>query len=112
VLIAVAATGGVLVLLFTPVFGLRFAASVAVGAAVAVANFWILVRAVRAYFGGTGGAGWGLFVVLKFSFVVGGLYLLFRSGFVQGLPLAVGLGSLPIGIVLAELVAPLAVKEG
>jgi hypothetical protein len=72
----------------------------------------VIARSVRAYFGGQGGVGWGLFAVLKFSALVVGLYLLFRSGFVQGLPLAVGLGSLPIGIVLAELAAPLAVKEG
>jgi hypothetical protein len=111
-LVGVVATGAVLSVMLTPVFGIHFAFSLAVGAAIAASNLWVIARAVRAYFGGQGGVGWGLFAVLKFSALVVGLYLLFRSGFVQGLPLAVGLGSLPIGIVLAELAAPLAVKEG
>lgn len=108
----VGATGVILLLCATPLYGVKFGANLALGTALAVGNLWTIGRAVRAHFSGAAAGRWGLFVALKFSALVVGLYLLFRSGFGQGLPLAVGLGALPIGIVLAELAGPLAVKEG
>jgi hypothetical protein len=90
-------------LLALPTYGLNFAASVALGAALAVANFWLIARGVQRIVSGRVAGAWkGLFVV-KFSVAVAGLYLLFERGFVQGLPLLVGLLALPVGIVLHQL---------
>ncbi len=86
-----------------PSFGTAFAASVAVGAALAVANFWLLARGVSAFVAGEPATRFKVGFVLKFSVVIAGLYLLFDARFVQGLPLLIGLAVLPIGILISQL---------
>ncbi|HEX2734237.1 MAG TPA: ATP synthase subunit I [Polyangiaceae bacterium] len=86
-----------------PIYGLRFAASVAIGAAIAYANLALIARGVRAMLGENPAQAWKLAFVLKFSVAIAGLYLLFGRGLVQGLPLLLGLLTLPVGILLAQL---------
>jgi hypothetical protein len=103
VLVRVLGVALVVPLLALPLYGLAFAASVAVGSALAVGNFWLIARGVQQLLSGEGSGGFkGLFVV-KFSVAVVGLYLLFERGFVQGLPLLLGLLALPVGIVISQI---------
>lgn len=95
-----------------PVYGLGFAASVALGSAISVGNLWLIARGVRTILtGGPTGRYWLAFV-LKFSVVIAGAYLLFDSRLAQGLPLLLGLVALPIGIVLSQLSAVTSPQKG
>jgi hypothetical protein len=103
---AVLWTGVFLVLMSLPMLGLEGARSVALGAAIGGLNLWVLARSVRAFLTQQGAFPWGIFVMLKLLVISGGLYLLFQAALVQGLPLMLGLGALPIGILVAQLAQP------
>ncbi len=78
--------------------------SVAAGAAVGVANLWMIARIVRSFLGGgTARGSWTAFAVLKFSLLMGGVYLLLTRGSLEVLPLAIGYASLPVGIFTTQL---------
>jgi hypothetical protein len=84
--------------------GVASARSVAIGAAIGVANLWLLAQMVRGFLTRKGAlAPWGVIAVLKFVVLFGAMYVLVKSGLVNLLPCAIGFGALPIGIVLAEL---------
>ncbi len=84
--------------------GWRAGYSVALGAGFGAGNLWALGRIV-------GGlvdpnrpkAPWIVLGVLKWSGVLGLLYVLIRTGFADILPLALGLATLPLGILVAQL---------
>jgi ATP synthase I chain len=95
--------GLVAALVAVPLYGVHFATSLAVGAALGTANLWLISRGVRAMLGDGPGRPWKLAFVLKFSVAIAGLYLLFARGLVQGLPLLLGLLALPVGILLSQL---------
>jgi hypothetical protein len=79
------------------------ARSVAIGAALAVANLWLLAQMVRGFLARKGtSAPWSIVAVLKFVLLFGAMYLLVRTRIVEILPCVFGFGALPIGIVLAE----------
>jgi hypothetical protein len=112
----VGVTGLVLTFVTTPLYGWQFSRGVFVGTVVALTNLWLTARAVRAFVGaaladtpgastegGSSGASWGLFMVVKFSLLIAGTYLLFRWGWVNGLALIVGLSALPVGVVCLQL---------
>jgi hypothetical protein len=117
----VGVTGLVIFVVTTPLYGWQFSRGVLVGVLVALTNLWLTARAVRAFMdaaladlpGSTdssassprsgNGASWGLFMVVKFAFLMGGTYLLFRWGWVNGLALIVGLSALPVGVVCLQL---------
>jgi hypothetical protein len=112
VLAAVAITGAVLSVGALAVSGLWSAFSVAVGAAIATANLWVLARVVRALLptdaegARTQSRGaWALVAALKMVGLFGVVWLLMRHGVVAPLSLVVGLGSLPIGIAIGGLVS-------
>ncbi len=107
-----AALGLLAVLITTPLYGWRFGSSVAVGAAIAVGNLWLIARGVTAITSGGHTGRYGTLFVLKFSVVITGLYLLFDSRFVQGLPLLMGLAVLPIGIVISQVSRAVSLREG
>lgn len=107
VTLCVVAVGLLLSLFATPVYGLQAGGNVLLGATIAAINFWLTVRSITALLTSASGernaAGWGLAVAVKFSVLCIGMYLLFQAPMVQGLPLLVGLGALPLGIVVAQL---------
>ncbi len=89
-------------------FGVHTGLSVAVGSAAAAANLYALAKIIRALV--TPGAsksvaGWSIAFMLKLLFLFGGLWLLLTWGVVSTLPLAVGYGTLPIGIAIGSLVS-------
>lgn len=108
----VVAVGCVAVLITLPIYGWRFASSVAVGAAIAAGNLWLISRGVSAIVSGAPTARHSLLFLLKFSVVITGLYLLFDSRLVQGLPLLVGLAVLPIGILISQISSAGSLREG
>lgn len=92
--------------------GSRWALGIAVGAAVAAANLWSIRLVVRGLLAEKRGAvPWGLLAVVKFAVLVGGLYLLVKSGSLDLLALLIGYGALPIGIASAQLGAARAIGE-
>ena len=115
--IAAAVLGVVLSVLALVFFGGRAAASVLVGAVIAVSNLVMLRAIIRAILrppeeddeeGGGGGAAWGLFVILKILVLFGGVGLLLTKGLVDPIPLVVGYGVLPLWITASALIDSLA----
>jgi hypothetical protein len=102
-LVAVASAGAVFAMGALVGWGARTAASTAVGAVIAVANLWVMKRIVRAFLGqsGSGRAIWGLVGAVKFTLLLGGVWMLLSRRLLDPLPLAVGYGALPVGIALA-----------
>jgi hypothetical protein len=93
-------------------FGLRPAGSVAIGGVIAVLNLWAVARVIGALLpSGRAGAevqsrgGWVLVALLKMLGLVVVVWLLMRHGVTSPLPMVVGFGSLPIGIVIGSLVS-------
>jgi hypothetical protein len=104
------------------------ALSVAIGAAIAGANLFVLAQIVASMVaataaaegvdgasddkdgsstdgkGGTAGV-WGIFAVVKMLVLFTGTWLLMTKGIVAPIPLVVGYGSLPIGIAIGSLVS-------
>ena len=108
----VAITGAVLSLGGLAFFGLWSGFSVAVGAAIATANLWVLTRVVGALLpsdaaaaGRQSRAGWALVAMVKMVGLIALMWLLIRHGVVSTLGLAAGFGSLPIGIAIGGLVS-------
>jgi hypothetical protein len=92
--------------------GLVPARSAAVGAGVAALNLWAIGWVVRGMLSGRRSrVPWPLLAVLKLTVLVGGLYSMLSSGWVSMLPLLVGYGALPIGIVAGQAGAPHPVEE-
>ena len=92
----------------TSVFvSVRFGVSALVGASVAVANLWVLSRAVRNLLSGAGSRSpWAIVAAAKFFVLLGVTYALVRSGVIAPLGLALGFGALPVGILLSGLASP------
>jgi hypothetical protein len=98
--------GTVFALVALSTAGTRASLSVAVGAGLGAANLWALGRIVRGMLAPGGAVGsWVALAVLKLGLVFGALYVLIRSGFADILPLALGLATLPLGIVIAQIVS-------
>lgn len=92
--------------------GALAARSVALGAAVAAANLWVITVVVRGMLGGKQSrVPWPLVAVLKMGVLFGGLYLMLEGGWVDLLPLLAGYGALPLGIVAGQAGAPRPVEE-
>ena len=110
--------------------GGRTAFSVAAGAVIAVANLVFLRAIIRAVIqapeepekkegeeagpapdheeeGRRGGAAWGIFAILKIFLLFGGIYVLLTKGLVDPIPLVIGYGVLPLGIVASTAVGSL-----
>ena len=92
--------------------GGRSGASLAAGCLLAAGNLWALGRVVRALL--QEGSSKGIWVLVGMgkvglSFVV--LYALMRSGFAEVMSLTLGLATLPVGIVVAQLL-PSGLRRG
>jgi hypothetical protein len=83
--------------------GPRVMLAVAIGAGAAVANLWVIGRLVSSFLGGRGRMSWSFVAVVKLAVLFGGMFLLIKGGIAGVLPLLIGYGALPIGIVVAQL---------
>jgi hypothetical protein len=86
-------------------WGYGSAAGVALGAALAVANLWVLGKIGAAFLSDASKrrAIWGLAGVVKFAVLAVILFLLIKHQVVHPLALIVGYGALPVGITFAGL---------
>lgn len=85
----------------------KAALGVALGGLIATLNLWLgayLGRAILA--GGPRRRLYVLLTVLKFTVLIGVAYLVLRSGLSNALLLALGYGSMPIGITIGNLIRP------
>lgn len=98
----IALTGAVLTLASPFVIGTHAILGVALGSALAAFNLWSLARIVRAFMNGAG-LPWVLLAALKLVGLLAVVALLLKLGITTVVPLAVGYGALPIGIVFAQL---------
>jgi len=105
--VGVGLTGGAVSL-----FGPSVAWSVGVGAALATLNLWALARVIIGRGGNEApGRRQGVLAALKMFGLVAVVWLLMRHGVTAPIPMVVGLGSLPIGIVIGSLVSDRSVPE-
>jgi hypothetical protein len=103
----VAVTGGVFSVVASFVAGLRFGLGVLTGGVIAVVNLIVLARIVEAFLTKRGNtAPWAILAVLKLVFLLGGVWLILKSGVVEGLALVIGYMALPMGAVVASLFGP------
>jgi hypothetical protein len=92
-------------------FGVYVAWSVGIGAALAALNLWALARVISTHGDEAPSRRRGVLAVLKMLGLVGVVWLLMRHGVAAPIPMVVGLGSLPIGIVIGSLVSDRSVPE-
>lgn len=78
--------------------------SLSAGALLAFLHLWLISLVVRGRAGQLNpNVPWGLIGVLKFILLFGLVYGLVKSQWVQVLPLIIGYGALPLGIVAAQM---------
>ncbi len=99
---AIALTGAALTLAWPFMFGREGMVGVALGSAIAAFNLWSLGRIVRAFMNGAG-LPWVLLAAFKLIGLLVLVALLLKLGIATVIPLAVGYGALPVGIVFAQL---------
>ncbi len=106
ILVSLAAVGAVAVVfalggLF--LFGAAVGLGVAVGGLVATLNLWFFAYVGRGVLsGGPRSRYWAMIAVLKILLLFGGAWLLMKSGLTSPLTLALGYGSLPLGITIGS----------
>ncbi len=133
--ICAAVLGAVFAIVALGTHDVRTAASVAVGAVIAVANLLTMRAIIRALLvepdedenrekdarepeapkedadhqsaGRRGGTAWGVFALLKIFLLFGGIWILLTKKLVDPIPLVVGYGVLPLGIAASALVKSL-----
>ncbi len=106
-LAAVAGLAAGIALLTGILMGVRTGMGVMVGGVIATINLWVFMHIVRGVLGGgRHGRLWVLAAILKLGGLLGGAWLLMRTGFCSGGQLAIGYCALPLGIVVGSLVAP------
>ncbi len=91
--------------------GPRMMLATAIGATAAALNLWVIGRLVQSFLSGNGRMSWGFVATVKLIVLFGGMYLLVKYGIVDAIPLAIGYGALPIGIVGAQLGGLTPVRE-
>lgn len=93
--------------------GGRFAIGVAIGGALAPLNLWVFAQVGEAFLSRRGHtAPWAVISVVKLVVLLGGVWLILRSGIASGLALIVGYGALPIGITVGTLFGPKPPEDG
>ena len=104
---AVALTAAAFAVITLIAFDFQHAISVAAGGAIATVNLMVFARVGQAFVARKGmSAPWFVIGALKLVLLLGGVWLLIKSGLVSGLWLAVGYGALPVGITLGSLFGP------
>lgn len=109
---AVAVCGLLLAVLAAGLGGWRAAVGTAGGALLGLGNLWALAWVVRGLLAGSRRkAAYVVLGALKFGVLVGLTFLLLRAHLVGLIPLMLGFGALPVGILTAELASRRAVGE-
>lgn len=107
VLLWVAGSAAALTAIALVAFGMRAAIGVGIGGGLATANLYVFARIGHAFLSRRGrSAPWAVIAVLKLCALLGGVWLILRSGLVSGLSLAVGYSALVLGITLGTLFGP------
>jgi hypothetical protein len=107
VVLSVAGSAVVMTLIALVWFDARAALGVAVGGAIATANLYVFARIGEAFIARRGRtAPWAVIAVLKLLVLLGGVWLILKSGVVSPLSLAIGYASLVVGITLGTLFGP------
>ena len=93
-------------------YGFDAAASAAAGSAVALGNWFLLRLIVDRVIGGSvrKQAGLTFLLLVKMGALIGLVFLLLRSGFVQVLPFTAGISSLMLGAIFGSFVHVLTAK--
>ena len=99
---AILLTGAALTLASPFVLGRSGILGVALGSGIAAFNLWALGRIVRAFMNGAG-LPWVLLAAFKLFGLLVVVAVLLKLGITTVIPLAVGYGALPVGIVFAQL---------
>jgi hypothetical protein len=99
---AIALTGAAFTVASPFVLGREGMVGVALGSAIAAFNLWSLGRIVRAFMNGAG-LPWVLLAALKLVGLLAVVAVVLKLGITTVIPLAVGYGALPLGIVFAQL---------
>ena len=85
----------------------RTALSVLAGGLIATANLMVFARVGQAILSGKERAApWAAVAFVKLTLLFGGVWILLKSGYVTGIPLAAGYAALPFGIVIGTLLGP------
>lgn len=88
-------------------FGARSALGVAIGGAIAPLNLWVFAQVGDAFLSRRGKtAPWAAIAMVKLVLLLGGVWLILRSGIASGLQIIVGYASLPIGVTIGSLFGP------
>ena len=112
-IVSVAVAGVVAAIVSVLVFGeVRALVSTVAGVAIAIGNLWSIAYLIRGLLASTR---WRLPFALvassKMALLLGGIYLLLWKGWVDPLPLALGLAALPFGIIFGFAAVPEAQRE-
>lgn len=99
---SVAICGVLLTFVGSALFGRGAIVSVAIGAALAVANLWSIARLVRGFLEGSA-TSWGPLGMLKLVALFVLLGVVLKLGWAEALPLALGYAALPAGAVVSQL---------
>jgi hypothetical protein len=106
-LLFVAGTAVVMTLAAYAAYGARAALGVAIGGAIATANLFVFAKVVEAFISRRGQtAPWAVIGVVKVVGLLGGVWLILRSGLVSPLALTFGYTALIVGITLGTLFGP------
>ncbi|MBM4357661.1 MAG: ATP synthase subunit I [Deltaproteobacteria bacterium] len=106
-LVAVGAIAVVFALAALVLAGPEAGLGTAVGGLVATLNFWLFAHIGRGVLsGGVRSRFWAFVAVLKFLLLFGGAWLLLKAGLTSPLTLALGYGSMPLGITIGMLLRP------
>lgn len=98
----IALTGAALTLASPFVLGQGGVIGVALGSALAAFNLWALARIVRAFMNGAG-LPWVILAALKLFGLLAVVAVVLKLGITTVVPLAIGYGAMPVGIVIAQL---------
>ena len=101
-ILATAGTGAVFTAIAVFVSGMRAASSVAIGAALATGNLYLLARVVKRR-AQPGESGFGFFVLLKMAALLFAAFLILKFGLADPLPFIAGCAALPVGLVIGTL---------
>ncbi len=105
--IAIASTALALTVTSAFLFGTRATVGVGVGGLLATLNFALFIRLVAAFLSQKGNAApWAVLAGVKLLGLFAFVYIILKRGDLPPLSLAIGYGSLPIGISLGSLFKP------
>lgn len=106
-LIGVIVTAVVLSVLAFGLFGVRSGIGVAIGGAIAPLNLWVFAQVGEAFLSRRGAtAPWTAIAIVKLVLLLGGVWLILRSGIASGLQMIVGYSALPVGVTIGSLFGP------